>query len=180
MKTLAKWSVDDYHRMIEAGILRDRRVELLAGEIVEMTPETPIHYSTAKRGVKYLEQLLIGKADVRFNGPVTLLNSEPEPDIAIVRLPESNYNNRHPAPEDIFWILEVAKTSLKKDLDIKAAIYATAEISEYWVLNLAAKHVIVFQSPHNGQYTTHKIIQKGMITPLAFPEIQVSIERLLS
>lgn len=66
MKTLAKWSVDDYHRMIEAGILRDRRVELLAGEIVEMTPETPIHYSTAKRGVKYLEQLLIGKADVHF------------------------------------------------------------------------------------------------------------------
>ncbi|MDZ8241278.1 MAG: Uma2 family endonuclease [Nostoc sp. ChiQUE01a] len=180
MKTLAKWSVDDYHRMIEAGILRDRRVELLAGEIVEMTPETPIHYSTAKRGVKYLEQLLIGKANVHFNGPVTLLNSEPEPDIAIVRLPESNYNNRHPAPEDIFWIVEVAKTSLKKDLDIKAAIYATAEISEYWVLNLAAKYIIVFQSPHNRQYTTQKIIEKGMITPLAFPEIQVSVERLLS
>lgn len=54
MKTLAKWSVNDYHRMIEAGILRGRRMELLAGEIVEMSPETPIHYSTAKRGAKYL------------------------------------------------------------------------------------------------------------------------------
>ncbi len=58
MKTLAKWSVDDYHRMIAAGILRDRRVELLAGEIVEMSPETPIHYTTAKRGAKYLNELL--------------------------------------------------------------------------------------------------------------------------
>jgi Uma2 family endonuclease len=55
MKTLALWSVDDYHRMIAAGILGDRRVELLAGEIVEMTPETPIHYTTAKRGSWYLE-----------------------------------------------------------------------------------------------------------------------------
>ncbi|MGB7440046.1 MAG: hypothetical protein WA919_03180 [Coleofasciculaceae cyanobacterium] len=53
MKTLAKWSVDDYHCMIAAGILRDRRVELLAGEIVEMSPETPIHYNTAKRGANH-------------------------------------------------------------------------------------------------------------------------------
>ncbi|MDZ8189584.1 MAG: Uma2 family endonuclease [Nostoc sp. ChiSLP02] len=180
MKTLAKWSVDDYHRMIEAGILRDRRVELLAGEIVEIAPETPIHYSTVKRGVKYLEELLIGKADIRFNGPVTLANSEPAPDIAIVRLPESNYNNRHPAAEDIFWLVEVAKTSLKKDLAIKAAIYATAEIPEYWVLNLVAKHIIVFQNPQNGQYSTEQIIDKGTITPLSFPEIQVLVERLLS
>lgn len=98
MKTLAKWSVEDYHRMIEAGILCDRRVELLAGEIVEMSPETPIHYNTTKRGAKYLEALLLDKADVRFNGPVTLTDSEPEPDIAIVRLPESTYSDRHPEP----------------------------------------------------------------------------------
>lgn len=76
MKTLAKWSVEDYHRMVEAGILCSRSVELLAGEIVEMSPETPIHYTTAKRGAKYLEELLLGKADVRFNGPITLADSE--------------------------------------------------------------------------------------------------------
>src|SRR4028118_520623 len=136
LKTLAKWSVDDYHRMIEFGILSDRHLELLAGEIVEMSPETPIHYNTAKRGARYLEELLAGKADVRFNGPITLPDSEPEPDIAIVRLPESAYNDRHPEPQDIFWIVEVAQTSLKKDLELKAAIYAEADIQEYWVLNL--------------------------------------------
>jgi Uma2 family endonuclease len=179
MKTLAKWSVDDYHRMVQAGILSDRRVELLFGEIVEMSPETPIHYSTAKRGVKYLEELLLGKADVRFNGPITLPNSEPEPDIAIARLPESAYNNRHPAPEDIFWVVEVAKTSLKKDLELKAFIYAVAEIPEYWVLDLSAKQIIVFREPKDGKYITEQIIVQGTITPLAFLDIQVSVEKLL-
>ncbi len=180
MKTLAKWSVDDYHRMIEAGILRDRRVELLAGEIVEMSPETPIHYNTAKRGAKYLEELLARIADVRFNGPITLPDSEPEPDIAIVRLPESAYNDRHPGRDDIFWVVEVAKTSLKKDLDLKTSIYASAEIQEYWILDLSARRMIVLREPQNGQYATQQVIREGMIAPLAFPDIQVSVERLLA
>lgn len=180
MKTLAKWSVDDYHRMVEAGILRGRHVELLAGEIVEMSPETPIHYTTAKRGAKYLEELLSGKADVRFNGPITLSDSEPEPDIAIVRLPESSYNDRHPAPRDIFWIVEVAKTSLKKDLDIKAVIYATAKIQEYWVLSLSEKQMIVFRNPQDGKYVEEQTIEEGTVTPLAFSDILVSVKRLLS
>jgi Uma2 family endonuclease len=179
MKTLAKWSVDDYHRMIEAGILRDRRVELLAGEIVEMSPETPIHYNTAKRGARYLEELLAGRADVRFNGPITLLSSEPEPDIAIVRLPESTYNNRHPEPEDIFWVIEVAKTSLKKDLDLKGSIYATAEIQEYWVLDISTKQLIVFREPQNGQYVIEQTFLQGEVIPLAFPDVRILIERLL-
>ncbi|MBW4618080.1 MAG: Uma2 family endonuclease [Cyanosarcina radialis HA8281-LM2] len=180
MKTLAKWSVDEYHRMVEAGILCDRRVELLAGEIVEMSPETPIHYTTAKRSTKYLEELLLNKADVRFNGPITLSDSEPEPDMAIVRLPESSYSDRHPAPQDIFWIVEVAKTSLKKDLDIKTAIYATAGIQEYWVLDLSAKQIIVFRNPQNGKYVEERTFEEGAIAPLAFPDVLVSIQRLLS
>lgn len=179
MKTLVKWSVEDYHRMITAGILSDRPVELLAGEIVEMSPETPIHYNTARRGTKYLEELLAGKAEVRFNGPVTLSSSEPEPDIAIVRLPELAYNERHPEPQDIFWIIEVANTSLQKDVDIKATIYAEAGIPEYWVLNLVAKNIIVFREPENGQYLSEEIIEEGVIIPLAFVDVQVSVERLL-
>jgi Uma2 family endonuclease len=180
MKTLAKWSIEQYHRMIEAGILHGRQVELLAGEIVEMSPETPIHYSTAKRGAKYLEELLIGKADVRFNGPITLADSEPEPDIAIVRLPESAYYQRHPAPEDIFWIIEVAQTSLSNDLNIKTSIYAAARIQEYWVLNLSAKQLVVFRHPQAGQYTEVQTVEAGLLTPLAFSGVAVSVERLLS
>jgi Uma2 family endonuclease len=180
MKTLATWSIYEYHRMIEAGILHNRKVELLTGEIVEMSPETPIHYNTAKRSAKYLESLLIGQAEVRFNGPITLGDSEPEPDIAIVRLPESAYNSRHPEAEDIFWIVEVSKASLKKDLELKASIYARSKIQEYWILNLSGCELIVMRNPQDGQYTTEQIIQQPTITPLAFPNIQVFVSRLLS
>lgn len=179
MKTLAKWSVNDYHCMIQAGILRDRQVELLAGEIIEMSPETPLHYTTAKRGARYLEMLLSGKADVRFNGPITLADSEPEPDIAIVRLPESSYTERHPRPEDILWLIEVAQSSFKKDMEIKASIYAAAGILEYWVLSLSTRQLIVFRHPQAGQYTETNTVESGMITPLAIADIEIAVEQLL-
>lgn len=177
LKTLAKWSVDDYHRMIEFGILSDRHLELLAGEIIEMSPETPIHYNTAKRGARYLEELLAGRAEIRFNGPITLADSEPEPDIAIVRLPNSAYNERHPEAEDIFWLIEVAKSSLKKDLEIKASIYAVAKIQEYWVLDLSAKRIIVFRQPQHERYAIQQVIDQGAIAPLAFPDIEIPVEQ---
>ncbi len=107
-------------------------------------------------------------------------DSEPEPDIAIVRLPESAYNDRHPGRDDIFWVVEVAKTSLKKDLDLKTSIYASAEIQEYWILDLSARRMIVLREPQNGQYATQQVIREGAIAPLAFPDIQVSVERLLA
>lgn len=179
MITLTKWSVDDYHRMIVGGVLSDRNVELLAGDIVDMSPETPIHYSTAKRGVRRLETLLAGQAEVRFNGPITLSDSEPEPDIAIVRLPESAYNHRHPGPEDIFWVIEVAKTSLQKDLDLKAKIYAQANIPEYWILNLSVPHLVVFRQPLNGQYQSQTVIDEGALAPLAFPDVSVNWQDFL-
>lgn len=180
MKTLAKWAINEYHQMIEAGILHDRRVELLAGEIVEMSPESPIHYSTAEEGAEFLQELLLGRAKVRFNGPVTLADSEPEPDIAIVRLPASTYRDRHPCPDDIFWLIEVAKTSLKIDRDLKAPIYAAAGIREYWILDLTTQSVIVLRNPEHDRYTSEQIINTGTIAALAFPEVQISIAQLLA
>ncbi|MEO1093520.1 MAG: Uma2 family endonuclease [Cyanobacteria bacterium J06638_28] len=180
MATLAKWSVADYHGMVEAGILQERRVELLAGDVVEMSPETPLHYATAKRGARYLEALLQDKADVRFNGPITLADSEPEPDIAIVHLPETNYLKRHPLPQDIFWIIEVANTSLKKDLEVKPAIYATASIPEYWVINLVTPGITVFRHPQADHYTEEQHYEAGAIQPLAFADIAVSVNRLIA
>jgi Uma2 family endonuclease len=179
MKTLAKWSVEDYHRMIDAGILDDRKVELLAGEIIEMTPEKPVHYYTAQQDVKYLEQLCEKLAEVRFNGPITLADSEPEPDVAIVSLPVSKYKIHHPYPEDIFWVIEVANTSLKKDLELKQTIYANAQIQEYWILDLSQGKLIVFREPSNGYYLSRKEFTQGTISALAFPEIKISVQKLL-
>jgi len=178
--TSAKWSVDDYHRMIEADILGDRQVELLAGDIIEMSPETPLHYTTAKRGASYLERLLDGKADVRFNGPITLSNSEPEPDIAIVQPPDSLYCDRHPMPQDIFWVIEVAKSSLQNDMTLKATIYATNNIQEYWIVDLSVPQLLVFRSPQNNQYPQPLVITNGVISPLAFPTVVIDVKRLLT
>ena len=92
MTTLAKWSVEDYHCMIASGILCDRRVELLVGDIVQMSPEGPLHASRIRKVANYLRSLLNGLALVSEAHPITLEQSEPEPDIAIVRLPESRYD----------------------------------------------------------------------------------------
>ncbi len=140
-----------------------------------MSVKTPIHYTTAKRGAKYLAELLSGLADVRFNDPITLPDSEPEPDLAIVRLPESAYTDRHPMPQDIFWLIEVAKTSLKTELEIKAKIYAMAGIPEYWIVDLVAKQVIACRHPKAGNYTE----KFTLATPLAFKDISVCVNRLL-
>ncbi|MGI0491198.1 Uma2 family endonuclease [Alkalinema pantanalense CENA528] len=180
MHTLTKWSIDDYHRMIDAGILHDRRVELLAGDIVEMTPEKPIHYNTANLSADYLRELLRDRAYVRFNGPITLATSEPEPDIAIVQRPGTQYNDRHPHPDDIFWLIEVANSSLQTDLTLKAALYAQAAIPEYWVIDLADRQLHLLRQPQGDRYQQQTILTAGTVIPLAFPDITVEVDRLLN
>lgn len=180
MKTLLKWTIQDYHQMIKSGIIIDKNCELIDGEIVEMSPELPNHYNTAKRNVNYLENLLKGKADIRFNGPITLSNSEPEPDIAIVKLPESKYDQNHPSPEDIFWLVEVANTSLNKDLSWKKKIYAEASIPEYWVIDLQNQELIVFRKPEKNNYLEEIAWQKPIINTLAFPDINIIVSKLFT
>jgi Uma2 family endonuclease len=180
MITLAKWSVEEYHRMIAAGILSDRRVELLAGDIVEMSPEGPLHASRIRKVANYLRSLLHDSALVSEAHPIALSDSEPEPDLAIVRLPESRYNERHPSAEDIFWLIEVSDTTLAKDLQEKKQVYAAAGIQEYWIMNVNTNTVIVFRQPQGTDYTIRQELNEGVLTPIAFPESIVSVNRLFS
>ncbi|HEY9659102.1 MAG TPA: Uma2 family endonuclease, partial [Allocoleopsis sp.] len=107
------WTVDDYHRMVETGILTaSDRVELLEGHIIEMNPQLPPHAATTQRAFRYLDRLLDSVAYVRMQLPVTLKpRSEPEPDIAVVHIDAHEYGDRHPAPEEIFLIIEVADST---------------------------------------------------------------------
>ncbi len=178
MKTLAKWSVEDYHRMIEAGILSDRRVELVEGEIIEMSPEGPLHVFVNDKTAEYLRQRLKGLAKVREAHPITLANSEPEPDIAIVRLPDTVYLTHHPYPKDIYWLIEVADSTLAEDLRIKKKIYARAGIAEYWVIDVQAKKITIFRQPQEDNYLTVQEIERGIITPLAFSQIALEVSEL--
>ncbi len=175
----AKWSIADYHQMIAAGILADRRVELLQGEIIEMSPELPIHYNTTKRSTQYLESLFVGQAEVRFNGPISLVDSEPEPDIVIAQPLGRTYDHRHPAPEEIFLVIECANTSLKKDLKQKSDIYAAAGIPEYWVVDLNLREIHVFQQIQADRYSQHAQVATGSLTIAPFPTIAIDVMRLL-
>jgi Uma2 family endonuclease len=179
MRTLAKWSIEDYHRMIETGILSDRRVELIAGEIVEMSPEKPLHRFINNKTVKYLRQLLQGKAEVFEAHPITLSNSEPEPDIAIVSLPDTTYLTRHPYPVDIYWLIEISDTTLNYDLGTKKRLYAEAGIKEYWVINLQAKLLKVFRQAVDNDYSSEQEISEGKILALAFEDVEIEVEKLL-
>lgn len=178
---LAKWTLDDYHRMIESGLLDGRSVELLNGEIVEMSPEGESHAYFSHEAAKYLGRLLEGRADIRQGKPVTIpsSHSEPEPDIAVVQPLGRAYLEHHPYPNDIFWLIEFANTSLSKDLEDKRQTYAMAHIREYWVVNLRTQELVVFRNPLQGTYQTVTTVTTGMISPLAFPSIQLSVQRLL-
>ena len=179
MTTSIKWSVADYHLMIQSGVLNNRACELIEGEIIEVSPESPLHRSTSDSIAEYLRGLLQGKAKVFESHPITLDNSEPEPDISIVRLPNSNYRDRHPYPQDIYWLIEISNTTLETDLNQKKRIYANAGINEYWIINLKDIELIVFREASGNDYKTKNTFNDGMIAPIPFPNTEIEISELL-
>jgi Uma2 family endonuclease len=180
--TIAKWTIEQYHELVNAGMLTDRRVELLEGDIVEISPEGMPHAVYCGDAVDYLKQLLGNRAKVREAHPITLPNdSEPEPDIAVViPAPSSRYLDHHPYPEDIYWLVEYADTTLAKDLNIKQVIYAQAGIIEYWIVNLQSSELIVFRGANSAGYETETRLVTGNISPLSFPDIEIEVRRLFS
>jgi Uma2 family endonuclease len=179
--TNAKWSTQDYHQMIATGLLDERKVELIKGEIIEMSPEGAVHSSYCSEIGEYLRRMLGDRAKIREAHPITLPdNSEPEPDIAIVRNVSTRYRDRHPYPEDIFWLVEIANSTLTKDLGIKKDTYADAGIREYWVLNLQESILVVFSDLVNSEYRSTINLNNGMISPWAFPDIAIDVQQLLA
>ncbi|MBW4563356.1 MAG: Uma2 family endonuclease [Mojavia pulchra JT2-VF2] len=179
--TPAKWTTNEYHRMIAAGILDDRCVELLRGEIVEMSPEGEPHAYFSSEAGEYLTRLLGDRAMIRQCKPIRLTkNSEAQPDIAIVQRLGRHYLNRHPYPENIFWLIEYSDSSLDKDLEIKSTVYAEAEIPEYWVVNLKKMQLVVFRDPQDGEYASKFTLTGGTIYPIGFPDISVALDFIVS
>jgi Uma2 family endonuclease len=178
--TVVKWTLDDYHRMIAAGILADRRVEMLKGEIVEMSPEGEAHAYFSSEAGEYLMRLLGDRAMIRSAKPITLPNhSEPEPDIAIVQRLGREYLEHHPYPENILWLIEYSDSTLEKDLETKSKIYAEVNIPEYWVANLKSRQLVIFQQPQDGEYTAKFTLTGGIVYPLAFPDVAISVDLIV-
>ncbi len=178
-RPLMRWTVEDYHRLVNAGVLADRQVELINGNLVEMAPEGAQHSNTTRSGADYLRDRLSGKAIISEAHPITLSTSEPEPDIAVVKLPRSQYKTRHPLPADIFFLIEVSNSTLAYDLTVKKELYANAGIPEYWVADIVARQIYVFRQLKVGAYTEEVIYKTGAINPVAFPAIAINVDALL-
>lgn len=170
------WTVQDYYRMSDLGILNpEERTELIDGEIFLMAAKNPPHSAITKTISDYLRDLIRGKADIRIQEPVHLSDrSEPELDIALVRIESRNYVERHPIPEEIFLIIEVADTTLNFERNRKAANYARAGIADYWIVDVNGGRIFVFRRPSGEKYLEKTVFEKdGVLTPLAFPDISI-------
>ena len=177
-----KLTVDDYHRMGEAGIFgEDDRVELLDGELYDMPPIGDGHMGTVNRLTNRLAWRLGERVVVSPQNPVRLSDfSEPEPDIALLRFRDDFYRAGKPRPEDILLVIEVAQSSLDYDRGTKLPRYAAAGIAEVWIVNLVEDHVEVYREPAGTEYALQTIHRRGgTIAPLAFPDLALRVEEIL-
>lgn len=179
--TLAKWSLDEYHRMIAAGAFAGRNVQLVLGEIVEMAPEGPFHASSVGCLANYLSRLFAEHALIREGHPVILpSNGEPEPDVAVVAPLGTEYRDRHPGPKDIYLAVEVSHSTLDYDLTTKARMYALDGVREYWVMDIERQQVWVHRQPVDGVYTFRQMHTSGTLSSEAFPDIEIAVEQLFA
>jgi len=176
-----RWAIANYHHAIRAGIFNDQNLELIRGKLIVMPPEGEPHaYYNSEVG-DYLRSLLGNSVKIREAHPITLTNdSEPVPDLAIVKPLGRVYLEHHPYPGDIFWIIEFANTTLTQDTTTKKQLYAESGIPEYWVVNLQDGQLQVYTQPQNGDYATETILTTGTLSPTAFKDIEIQVQRLLS
>ncbi len=145
------FSVEEYHRLLERAILSSHhKVELIHGRIVKKMGQNPPHSGAITRINRRLSRLLDLLEDrwcLRVQCPITLTDSEPEPDFAIVPGPESKWDKKHPLAKDIALLIEVADSSLLDDRQYKGLLYAGAKVREFWLVNLVAKRIEVYTKP---------------------------------
>jgi Uma2 family endonuclease len=178
-----RFTVDEYHRMGKAGVLReDDRVELLDGQIVQMTPIGVRHAACVNR----LNALLIGlagtRATVSIQNPLILgEHEEPQPDVAVLRYRADGYQTGHPRAIDTLLVVEIADTSLAYDRDVKMPLYARAGIPEAWLVDLSAERIAVHHEPHAGRYTHARPAGPGdLLTPVHLPDVTLAVAEILA
>jgi Uma2 family endonuclease len=176
------WTVEEYHRMAETGILDDsEHVELLEGKIIWMSAKGTAHRSAVGRSDYLLKEALKNRAWVSIQDPITLNDrSEPEPDIAVVKIDPLDYADHHPVPSEVYLIIEVADSSLKFDCETKSKAYAQAKIKDYWVLDVVERQLYIFREPTSEGYKSKVVLgEQETISPLQFPDLQIGVREIL-
>jgi Uma2 family endonuclease len=167
-----RFTVDEYHKLIEVGILTENdRLELIDGYLVEKIPHDPIHDGTIQLAEDALRKLLPSGWCTRVQSALTLGKSEPEPDLVIARGDKRTYLGRHPGGADIGLVIEVSNTSLDSDRDDKIPMYARDGIPVYWIVNLVDRQVEVYEQPTGASpsptYGSQRIYKPGDSIPVS-------------
>ena len=168
LRQVHKFTVHDYYKMAEIGILtEDSRVELIEGEIIDMVPIGSKHASMVTKLTRILTKMVGDSAIISPQNPLHLPNdSEPEPDIMILRPRVDDYGDSHPEPDDVLLLIEVSDTSLPFDRLVKLPLYARYKVPVVWIIDLNSQHLELYRQPQNGEYGEYDCLYGNSLAPL--------------
>ena len=181
-----RWTMDEYYRKADMGMFDDCHVELIEGVVIEMSPMNSAHRTSVVLSSEALRRGFLQGYFVCTQCPIRLLDaSEPEPDVAVIPGAARDYANAHPATA--VRIVEVAETSLERDRTIKAGLYASVGIADYWIVNLVDKQLEVHRRPvadgshpSGHRYDEVTTLKPGdTVSPLAAPQATITVAELL-
>ena len=176
------FTVAEYHRIIEAGVFGpEDRLELIDGEIIQMTPIGHHHMVCVNRANTLFVRAFGDNAVVSPQNPVQLSDwTEPQPDLVVFKPRTDFYAAKRPTPEDVLFVVEVADSTLRYDRNIKLPRFAAAGIPEVWIEDLNGDTLLVFRDRQGDQYSTALTLRRGeSVSPAAFPDIPFAIDDLL-
>jgi len=176
-----RFTVDEYYKMIELGMLKDyEKADIIGGELIQKMPIGDKHAAVVDVLNRFFVKNVSDNIRVRIQNPVRLSDfDEPEPDIALADLTKYD-GRRHPRPAEILLVVEVSDSTLKYDRDTKLALYAEAEIPEVWIVNLPNDIIEIHQKPSSGIYQLTKIFKRGeTIESETLPNLHLAVDEIL-
>jgi len=169
--------------MGETGVLPpEARVELLDGQIIDISPISPSHGGVVNRLIRLFSHRSRGRWLVTAQNPVHLNDfSEPQPDLMLLKPAADDYTSRHPGPDDVFLLIEVSDSTLESDREAKLPTYGRAGIAEVWIVNLASGTLEVYREPNFTGYSSTQILNPGdQASPFHFPDATIDVAELLA
>ncbi len=184
--TLHLWTREDYHQMAEAGLFLDQRVQLIEGQVVEMSPIKSAHATAINFTAEILRLVLPSGMHIREQQPLALSPiSEPEPDIAVISGTIREYAQQHPTTALL--VIEISDSTLRFDRQVKGSLYTRSDLQDYWIVNLVDRCLEVYRTPRidpeamygfrYGELVIYSPDQS--VSPLVLPDKRVSVADLL-
>ncbi|BAY74263.1 hypothetical protein NIES25_06740 [Nostoc linckia NIES-25] len=184
--TAKRFTIAEYHRLAELGFFKENdRVELIKGEIVEMAAKGTPHSVCSTRLYRELFKLVVEQAILRGQEPIIIGDdSEPEPDLVIVRNRPDEYLEAHPSPSDVLLVIEISNLTLKYDRDVKLSLYAEAGISDYWIFNLVDNYLEFYSEPYQdfqgkfGYRRKYIYLPNESVNLPSFPDLVLDLSKV--